>query len=83
MATRIRILISDLRTAAASSSLSNRKLAHLAGLHLNTLRGLRTPGWCPTVRTLERLETILIPATRPAAAPSFPDGITLQCARDR
>jgi DNA-binding XRE family transcriptional regulator len=34
-------------------------LAHLAGVHRNTLEGIEEPGWNPAVKTLERIMRVV------------------------
>lgn len=51
----VRLHPQDVTVEMARTGVSRRHLAHVAGLHYNTLKGIGRPGWNPRWETLEAL----------------------------
>lgn len=53
-------------------------LATFVGLHKNTLQGLGTPAWAPSVSTIRRIQEALIPSVREIREAAVAKGIPLR-----
>jgi hypothetical protein len=57
---KIEELVQEVVDRAKKLGISTQGLSRLAGLHKNTLKGYKKPGWSPTTLTLKQLQDTIM-----------------------